>query len=64
MRKLLFVFCMAAMIAACGESNKNRSGMNSEENAEENAGEVVTPMEEDSANMQMDTTQQQMDTIR
>jgi hypothetical protein len=54
MRKLLFVFCVAAMIAACGEG-KNRSGMNSDENTEDNSGEVASPALEDSASMNADT---------
>ncbi len=56
MKKLLFALGFATILVACGESSKNQSGM-TEDNVEENAGEVVTPqMEADSTDgFQVDT---------
>ncbi len=52
MRKLLFIFCMTAMLAACGDGKNRTSDVNSDESVEENAGETVSPALEDSASMQ------------
>jgi len=56
MKKLLFALGFATILLACGESSKNQSGM-TEENAEENSGEVISPdMEADSTGgFEMDT---------
>lgn len=56
MKKLLFALGFATILVACGESSKNQSGM-TEDNVEENSGEVVTPqMEADSTDgFQVDT---------
>ena len=56
MKKLIFALGLATIMVACGESSKNRSEM-TEENVEENSGEVISPdMEADSTDgFQMDT---------
>jgi len=65
MKKLLVVFCMAALLAACGESSKSRTSESDAENTEENSGEVATPLE-DSTTMSVDTvsTPTESDSIR
>jgi hypothetical protein len=52
MRKLLFIFCMTAMLAACGDGKNRTTDVDSNESVEENAGETVSPALEDSASMQ------------
>lgn len=63
MKKLLVVFCMAALLAACGES-KNRTSESDAENTEENSGEVATPLEDSTNTMEVDTVSTPTDSIQ
>ena len=66
MKKVLLIIGMAAMLAACDSGkNQNPSGMNSEDNLEENSGEAISPQLEDSAGrMEVDTVSSPSDAQR
>ncbi len=67
MKKLIVILFAAGMLVACGEGAKNRtSGANTDENVEENAGDVASPQLEDSTGMETDTlsSPNQADSIR
>lgn len=65
MKKVLLIIGMAAMMAACDGAKTNNSGMNSEDNMEENSGEAISPQLEDSAGrMEVDTVSSPSDAQR
>lgn len=62
MKKLLVMFFMVTMLAACGDNKSNTSDVNSQDNTEENASDVATP---DTTNTQLDSAgMQSQDSIR
>jgi hypothetical protein len=63
MKKLIVILFAAGMLAACGDGAKNRTGANTEENMEDNSGEVAAPIEEDTT-YQMESDTLQADSIR
>jgi hypothetical protein len=67
MKKLIVILFAAAMMAACGDGAKNRtSGANTDENVEENAGDVASPQQDTASTMGADTlsSPNQADSIR
>ena len=54
MKKLLFIV-LAVIAISCGEGSKNQSG-NSDQNVEENSGDVATPAEDSAGMVEPDTT--------
>jgi hypothetical protein len=65
MKKVLLIIGMAAMMAACDGAKNQNSGMNSEDNVEENSGEAISPQLEDSAGrMEVDTVSSPSDAQR
>lgn len=55
MKKLIVILFAAGMMAACGDGTNRTSGANTDENVEENAGEVLSPATEDVDSMNIDT---------
>jgi hypothetical protein len=56
MKKLIVILFAAGMLAACGDGAKNRtSGANTDENVEENSGEVLSPETDEMDSMNVDT---------
>lgn len=65
MKKVLLIIGMAAMLAACDSGkNQNSSGMNSEDNMEENSGEAISPLEDSAGGMEVDTVSAPSDAQR
>ena len=54
MKKLLFIV-VAVIAMSCGEGSKNQS-VNSDQNVEENSGDVATPAEDSTGMVPSDTT--------
>jgi hypothetical protein len=54
MKKLLFVV-VAVIAMSCGEGSKNQSG-NTDQNVEENSGDVATPADDTTGTVPSDTT--------
>jgi hypothetical protein len=66
MKKLLVILFAAGMLVSCGDGAKNStSGANTDENVEDNSGEIVTPQPDDSVGvMDSDTLSMERDSIR
>ena len=55
MKKLIVIIFAAGMLAACGDGTNRTSGANTDENVEDNAGDVLTPETDEMDSMNVDT---------
>jgi hypothetical protein len=55
MKKLIVILFAAGMLAACGDSANRTSGTNTDENVEENSGEILSPETNEADSMNVDT---------
>ena len=55
MKKLIVILFAAGMLSACGDGTNRTSGANTDENIEENSGEVLSPATDDVDSMNVDT---------
>ena len=55
MKKLIVILFAAGMLAACGDGTNRTSGANTDENVEENSGEVLSPEVDEADSMNIDT---------
>jgi hypothetical protein len=63
MKNLLVILFAAGMLVSCGDGAKNSAGANTDENIEDNSGEIATPQLEDSVGgMDVDTLSAPMQT--
>jgi hypothetical protein len=63
MKKLLVILFAAGMLVSCGDGAKNStSGANTDENVEDNSGEIVTPQDDSVGVMDSDTLSSPMET--
>lgn len=55
MKKLIVILFAAGMMASCGDGSNRTSGANTDENVEENSGDVLSPETNEADSMDIDT---------